>query len=478
MITTPIEDNQSKNFDVSSFWNKVVAVIAIINFILVIFNISYIPLRDVYLKRIPALVTLYDPVKAIEPHPETTYYLQTVDKLEQEIKQNGLEAKSTEKLLDSLQQQSLTLLDENPFLISNKLGTLATIKRLVRHEFNSLSAKNGFYQLWSQDYFQSVGTAKSLDFFDSKIRPLLASNYFRPIDENGLYIDEFWLIDSVFILFFFIEIMRKAIWRSVHDHDVSFIDRLLRRWYDWLFLLPTWRWLRIIPVTVRIHQSKLVDFERVLAQLTHEPAAYLADRISNFLLVRLINQTQDSVVSGEAARALFNSESYVKLGSINKVDAISDRLLELTIERVLPEVKPELEALLRHSLQESFKDSNVYQGISTIPGIQSLPSGVIQQLADYLAASTLEILMNSYADLEGRELFNHLSTQFKQSLSRELQDPRTQSQLQSLLAELLEEMKINYVQKSREEDPEATLEEAEHLRQLQEDQEKEKEKKI
>lgn len=475
MTTTPIKESWISKFDIANFWNKLVAVIAVINFILVLFNMSYIPLRDVYLKRIPTLVTLYDPVKAIEPHPETTYYLQTVDQLEQEIKQNGLDSQVTETLLDNLQQQSLTLLDENPFLISNKLGTLAKIKRLVRHEFKSLSAKSGFYQLWSKDYFQSVGTAEALDFFDSKLRPLLASNYFRPIDENGLYVDKFWLIDSVFILFFFLEIMRKAIWRSIQDHDVSFIDRLLRRWYDWLFLLPTWRWLRIIPVTVRIHQSKLVDFERVLAQLTHEPAAYLADRISNFLLVRLINQTQDSVVSGEAAKALLNSNSYVKLGSVNKVDAISDRLLELTIERVLPEVKPELEALLRHSLQESFKDSNVYQGISTIPGIQSLPSGVIQQLADYLAESTLEILMNSYADLEGRELFNHLSTQFKQSLSRELQDPKTQSHLQSLLAELLEEMKINYIQKSREEDPEATLEEAEHLRELQEDQEKEKE---
>lgn len=472
MTTTLIEENQSQKFNISNFWNKLVAIIAIINFVLVIFNVSYIPLRDVYLKRIPTLVTLYDPVKAIEPHPETTYYLQTVDKLEQKIEQDGLEAESTKILLNSLRQQSLILLDENPFLISNKLGTLANIKRLISYEFDSLSAKNGFDQLWSEEYVKAVGTSEALDFFDSKLRPLLAGNYFRPIDENGLYIDKFWLIDSVFILFFFLEIIRKAIWRSVHDNDVSFIDRLLRRWYDWLFLLPTWRWLRIIPVTVRIHQSKLVDFERILAQLTHEPAAYLADRISNFLLVRLINQTQDSVVSGEAAKALFSSNSYVKLGSVNKVDAISDRLLELTIERVLPQVKPELEALLRHSLQESFKDSDVYQGIATIPGIQALPSSVIQQLADYLAESTLEILMNSYADLEGRKLFNHLSTQFKQSLNRELQDPKTQSQLQSLLAELLEEMKINYIEKSREEDPEATLEEAETLRQIYEQQEK------
>ncbi len=468
MITKPIKENLVKNFDFSDFWAKIVAVIALINFILVLFNMSYLPLRDVYLKRIPALVIIYDPVKAIEPHPETTYYLATVDRLEKEIKQEGLQGEKTENLLANLQQQSLTLLDENPFLISNKLGTLAKIKRLMRHQFDTLSAKSAFYQLWSQEYFQSVGVEKALGFFDQKIRPLLASNYFRPIDENGLYIDEFWRIDGIFMVFFFLEIIRKAVWRSVNESDVNFIDRLLRRWYDLLLLLPTWRWLRIIPVTVRLHQSKVIDFERVLAQLTHEPAAYLADRISNFLLVRLINQTQDSVISGEAAKALFSSNSYVQISSTNKLDAISNRLLELTIERVLPEVKPELEALLRHSLQESFKESNVYQGITTIPGIQSLPVEVIEQLADYLAASTLEILMNSYADIEGRELFNHLSSQFKQSLSRELQDPKTQSHLQSLLAELLEELKINYVQKSKEEDPEATLEEAEQLRQLSE----------
>lgn len=262
--------------------------------------------------------------------------------------------------------------------------------------------------------------------------------------------------------------MRKSVWGSLHESGVNLIDRLLRRWYDLLLLLPTWRWLRIIPVTVRLHQSKVINFERVLAQLTHEPAAYLADRISNFLLVRLINQTQDSVISGQAAKALFSSNSYVKINSTNKLDAISDRLLELTIERVLPEVQPELEDLLRHSLQESFKDSNMYRGITTIPGIQSLPVEVIEQLADYLATATLEILINSYGDLEGRELFNHLSCKFKQSLSRELQHPETQSQLQSLLAELLEELKINYVQKSQEDDPEATLEEAEQLRQLSE----------
>ncbi len=466
MVNRQIKTNLIETLEMSSWWAKVVAIIALVNFVLVLFNMSYLPLRDVYLKRVPALVAMYDPVKAIEPHPETTYYLETVDALTQVIEQEGIDGKSTQNLLNDLQSQSLTLLDENPFLISNKLGTLAKIKRLMRHHFDTLSAKNAFKQLWSQDYFKTVGEKEAIGFFEQKIRSLLASNYFRPIDENGLYVDEFWRIDGIFIIFFALEILRKAIWRSVNEPDVSFGDRLLRRWYDWLLLLPTWRWLRIIPVTARLHQSRVVNFERVLAQLTYEPAAYLADRVSNFLLVRLINQTQDSVKSGEVIKGLFDSNSYVKVGSANKVDAISDRLLELTIEKVLPEVKPELEALLRHSLRESFKESNVYRGLATIPGVQSLPVEVIEQLADYLAASTLEILTNSYADLEGRELFNHLSVQFKQSLSQELQKPNTQSELQSLLTELLEEIKINYVQKSAQNDPEATLEEAEQLRQL------------
>ena len=68
----------------SNWWNNLIAIIAVINLLLILFNLSYIPLRDIYLKHIPA-ITIYDSVKSIEPHPVTQRYLNTVDLLEKHL---------------------------------------------------------------------------------------------------------------------------------------------------------------------------------------------------------------------------------------------------------------------------------------------------------------------------------------------------------------------------------------------------------
>ena len=52
---------------------------------------------------------------------------------------------------------------------------------------------------------------------------------------------------------------------------------------------------------------------------------------------------------------------------------------------------------------------------------------------------------------------------FKKALSEELKDKATQSELQVLLADLLEELKLNYVQNSYDHDPTKTLSEVENL---------------
>ncbi|MEM8779116.1 MAG: hypothetical protein AAGF26_09635, partial [Cyanobacteria bacterium P01_G01_bin.49] len=315
-------------------------------------------------------------------------------------------------------------------------------------------------------YFQQVGSTKALAFFDQKLRPLLKTSYFRKIDDNDLYFDHFWQIDLVFVVFFALELIRKAFWRSRKQLEISPIDIILRRWYDSLLLIPIWRWLRIIPVVVALHQSRLINLERILAQLTHEPAAYLSDRVSNYLLVRLFNQTQDAVNDGSFAKALFESDSYVKVSSVNQLDAISERLLQLTIYKVLPNIEPDLQALLRHSLKESVRQSNFYQGLKQLPGVDTIPGLTVEQLADYLATSSIEIIANSYNDLEGRKLFDRLSHDFKNALGKELQKGENQAELQQLVSELLEELKLNYVQRSSQENPEETLDEAETIRQV------------
>ncbi|MGB3402418.1 MAG: hypothetical protein WBA77_06985 [Microcoleaceae cyanobacterium] len=447
-----------------SWWSKLVALITLANFLLVLFNLSYISFRDIYFKQIPSLVRLYDPVKGIEPHPDTTQYLDTVDSLTVTLSQNQLSSPSTEVLLASLRQQSEEILLENPFSAANKFGTFAKLKRRIESYVNATSARQGFTTFWSQDYLNQVGTAEALRYFNQQIRPLMEVNYYRGIDDNGQYIDKFLIIDLYFILFFAIEYLSRTLWYSIKTPNTNWLDALLRRWYDAILLIPAWRWLRIIPLSVRLHKSGLVNMERVLAQTTHEPAAYLADRVSTFLMVRLINQAKESIETGEMTQSLLNSSPYVQVSNIDKIDAITDRILQLTIYKVLPQVKPDLELLLRHSLAEAVQGSDLYKGLQQIPGIAGIPADTLDQFSDYLATTTCDVLASSYADLEGRERFEQLVGNFKQVLRQELQDEKTQAELQKWMSDWLEELKINYVQKSNQPDPEQTLDEAEQLR--------------
>ena len=54
---------------------RLMAILAALNLVLVFFDLSYVSLRDVYVQTVPSLVQRYDPVKGIAPHPFTQYYL-------------------------------------------------------------------------------------------------------------------------------------------------------------------------------------------------------------------------------------------------------------------------------------------------------------------------------------------------------------------------------------------------------------------
>lgn len=441
--------------------SRLIALVAVINLILVSFNLSYLSLRDIYLDRLPGLVKIYDPVKGIEPHPDTEAYLQTSDRLKQTIAREGL-SPNTGELLASLRQQSISIVEENPFLASNKLETFAKLKHRMEYRLQTRSAKEAFNRFWSREYLSKADTATELAFFDRKIRPLLEVNYYRQINANGMYVDRFWRIDFWFVIFFGIEYLVRTFLVARNKDGLSWGNAMLRYWYDILMIIPLWRWLRIVPVTVRLHKSKLLDLEGILAQITHEPAAYLSDRASKFLIVRLLNQSQEVISSGAIANTLLSSEG-IKVGEADKIDKIIDRLISLTIFRVLPQVQPDLEELLRYSLKEALQTTELYQTVRSIPGFNNLPTEAIEQLADYLAQTTYDVLSNSYTDAEGKIIFNRLSKNFSRTLKQQVQNKATQSEIQILLSDLLEEWKLNYVKNAKQRDPEQTLAEAERI---------------
>ncbi|NEO96354.1 MAG: hypothetical protein F6K56_41955, partial [Moorea sp. SIO3G5] len=89
------------------WFERLMAIIALINLLLVFFDLSYIPLRDFWLHHkiqvfsftigpikykgfpvsipIPDITPLYDPVKGIEDNRDTKKYLDKVHELENQI---------------------------------------------------------------------------------------------------------------------------------------------------------------------------------------------------------------------------------------------------------------------------------------------------------------------------------------------------------------------------------------------------------
>ncbi len=448
----------------NNWFEKVMALVILMNLILVLFDLTYIPLRDLYLRKLPEVPAFYDGVKAIEPQRDTQQYLDTVDRLERQLANSGLSDPQVEILLESLTNQSVGLIDENAFAIASKVGTLEKIKNRMREHLNQDGAKQAFQVFWSRDYLSEVGWPQALTFFDQDIRPLMATNYFRPIGETGQFVDYFWQIDRFFVGLFGLEFLIRTFYLSRRHSGTSWMDAMLWRWYDLFLLLPVWRWLRVIPATIRLYQAGLLNLERAQALVSRWLAENIAGEVSELVVVRTISLTQQSIKQGGLLRWLLRPKSYVEVNNTNEVAAIAARLCQLSVYKVYPQIQPDLEALLRHTIAQMLNQSPIYRGLQNIPGVGHIPTDLAGQLATHLSQAIHDGLTNSLEDAEAARIFRHLSAQFSQTLRTELQDKQTLQEIQLLLSDLLEELKLTYLRRSSEEDVDQTLAEVYQLR--------------
>lgn len=451
-------------------WNRwferLIAIVVLVNFCLVLFDLSYLPWRDLYLQEVPTLTQLYDPIKGIKPHRETQRYLNKVNELEQLI-QTGLQTPQVENSLQKLRDLSNEMITDNPFVVANKSGTLEKIKHQMRDRVGKESAREAFTAFWSQPYLSQTGWQQEINFFNTNIRPSIQTNYYRGIGINGKFIDNFWRIDLPFVILFGLEFLVRTFYISRNQPGLNWLEAMLRRWYDILLLLPFWRWLRVIPVTIRLYQADLLNIEPVRAQINHDFVTNFAEEITEVVGVRIINQAQKSLQEGDIIRWLFRPDPrrpYININNTNEVQAIASRLLHLTAYQVLPKIQPDLEALLHHSIKTIFNQSPVYKQLQNVPGVNYLPNQLTEKLAKDLAETLYSSLTTFLEDPVALELSNRLIKNFNETLEVEVQQQHNVQEIQSLLVDLLEEIKINYVKAIAEEGVEKTWEESYQIR--------------
>ncbi|MDJ0517343.1 MAG: hypothetical protein QNJ74_14200 [Trichodesmium sp. MO_231.B1] len=145
---------------------RIMALLILANVILVIFDVTYIQFRDLYLKADLNLQKLTD-----TPQEK---YLQKVDKLQEELEKKGLHSSNIENLLEDLRLSSIQIfINRPPFRVIDNYGALAKIKQRFTTHLDRENFSQAVQVFWQQDYLEAQGWQSQLDFFNEQIRPLM-----------------------------------------------------------------------------------------------------------------------------------------------------------------------------------------------------------------------------------------------------------------------------------------------------------------
>jgi hypothetical protein len=425
--------------DKNLWWERGLAILIAINFGWVLFDLSYIPWRNLYFHYLPGLTKVYDPLKGIEPHRETTKYLATVDRFKQQNLQSAA-------ILKELADQSVQTVETNPFQSAGKSGALEKIKNRLRDHMGKESSKEAFRAFWSEANFTSVKKTAEIAFFDRQIRPLFDINYFREIGEDGEPIDHFWLIDMGFGAVFLLDLLLRLRRMRQRNPRLSWRSAVLDRWYDLLLILPLVRLLRVIPLVIRWHQARLINLDYIQHQLNTRFVNEFADELTQVVINQVLNQAQGAIKSGTATQLITTRllRPYVDLNDVNEVEAIAQIILEIAIYRVLPKIQPDLEEIVSTLVQKASIDSPAFQNLKLIPGFTEAPHQLIDQIVRQVSEALYLGLTKSLNDPQNGKLAKRLAENFMEALGAELQKGQTVSKLESLVVDMLAEMKASY----------------------------------
>ena len=444
------------------WYERFMVSIAVVNLGLVGFDTSYVTLRDFWLRGVvsmgpltfqvpvPPIVKWYDPIKGIEQHRDSEQYLKSVEDLEAKLVQSGIDSPESLTVLNNLRNESSKMIDGNWFAGAGKTGNLEKIKNRMRDRIGLNSSRKSFETFWDKDYLKSNGVTQELAFFNQKIKPLLLTNYYRTTGENGLPTDNFWLIDSPFVLLFGVEFLARTFYltRRYRDRNLKWPDAMLWRWYDVLLLIPVWQWLRIIPVAIRLDQANLIKLDRIRDQATQGFVSNIAEELTEAVLLQSINRLQSDISTGTITRWAINTlnRPYQDINQRDEVREIIDRMLKITVNQALPQVKPELEAVIRHVMEGVLEQSPIYKGFKSIPLMGAVPSQLNEQLISSVTSGAYEMLSQGLEDQVAGELISQFVKNLGGAVIERLQDGDSLDELQSLLADLIEEVKVNYIQ--------------------------------
>ncbi|MEB3158551.1 MAG: hypothetical protein VKK03_03715 [Synechococcus sp.] len=445
-------------------WDQTVALIAAANLAWVLFDVTYVPLRSFWLQRtlyplpsvslgiplpwLPDITPIYDPVKGIEPHRDTSAYMSLFRELEQVAAQQGINSPAARQRRLEMVVRNSQLIDENPFVGSGNAGTLEKLKNRLRARAAMDSPKQAAAHLLGDRYLSTHDWKAERDFWNRQILPLAATNHWRGINESGLPIDHSWRIDVPFQILFLIDILLRTVRLKRRYPGIRWRDALLRRWIDLPLLLPFWRLLRVAPVTERLSKAQLIQLEPLRTVVSRAVVALLALELFEVLTVRILDAMQQLIRSPHLPQRIRGLRSHQSIDD-NGERELAELLrlwLPLLLTQVGPGMRPQLVALFGHALQRSVSDGMVPAPLRELAPIQKAETEFSRQLAGGMVDALLGLSRSAgdrlgKRDMELEDLSIDVLDRFWDELARTLEKGPVLDRSQELVSAFLEELK-------------------------------------
>lgn len=385
-------------------WDVFMVWVALVNLWLIVFDLTYLPLRPYYFRWAPVVCRVWDPVKGIEPHPLTAQIVDEVDELKQILELDPTSATLPARL-GHLQALTVRMLEENPFERSGQARSQEVVRVTVAHELGAgthdLAGNNrltaAVEHFWTDDPVLLERRIHTL--FDQRLRPLLEMNYFREFDLDGRLVDHFWLIDLPFLTLFVVEFAIRwslAIRRRAYPRWFFFP---ITHWYDLLGLMPStelrvFRLFRVASIYMRLRRSELSKVGKdVLSRGVAYVSNIIAEEISDAVALRILNETQDEIREGTHLR-IWDRAVASRRRKIEEV--FVEQVRELVAN---PTTQERIRSLMRLNLETALERS---EALDAVPLPNAILHPLVRSLGEIVLETTLETVTASLESDEGQ----------------------------------------------------------------------------
>ena len=295
-------------------WDWFMVWVAIVNLGLILFDFTYLTFRPFYREYSPVITRIYDPVLGISSHPLTEAVVQETKQLRLSLAQNRIPDDFHERVA-RLRVFTYRIIKENAFDRSEQHHKVEAFRDVIAGEsapeLENAESRDPWGDAVDRFWVERPDVLLSrIELFDSKLQPLLETNYFRTVDSNGRLQNHFWLIDLPFLLFFWLEFATRwylAIAREVYPRWYFFP---VLNWYDLIGLIPytqfrVFRLFRVVSIYLRLHRSDLSKVgEDTVSRGVKRISGILVEEISDAVAVRILTEVQTEIREGTARRVV------------------------------------------------------------------------------------------------------------------------------------------------------------------------------